>query len=340
MRYYCNICKKDITKAEFLYSIKYFDKPLCREHQEIERGRRKELTKKGRGRNQREKESTAPEIKNNFQSETKKNELDSEGDWKSTGKKIIKKVGRGILRGTKKVIRFSKKVVQTRRWKGKILRRMTKNQLKKISFENKISTTKEVTKDGEEFGEFYIEEEDLTKSELVSVLKNNLKLDTTISFAERNKISIKDVLQDIERKRVERELKEIEDKLKIEGNDFLLKLKKEIIKFKPPREYNKEIYYQDTLASVLKTKFPNTAIEISRGSTRPDIVVNGVAIEIKGPTYHRDLKSIADKCLRYTQNFPKGLICVLFNVHITNQLYKEWYKGMKQNFPDVLILRK
>ena len=28
MRYYCNICKKDITKAEFLYSIDIFDNNL------------------------------------------------------------------------------------------------------------------------------------------------------------------------------------------------------------------------------------------------------------------------------------------------------------------------
>ncbi len=33
MQYYCNICRKDITKEEFLYSIDKFDKPLCREHQ-------------------------------------------------------------------------------------------------------------------------------------------------------------------------------------------------------------------------------------------------------------------------------------------------------------------
>jgi len=37
MRYYCSICKKDITKAEFLYSIDKFDRPLCREHQQMER---------------------------------------------------------------------------------------------------------------------------------------------------------------------------------------------------------------------------------------------------------------------------------------------------------------
>ncbi|MBD3215915.1 MAG: hypothetical protein GF311_25110 [Candidatus Lokiarchaeota archaeon] len=340
MRYYCNICKRDITKAEFLYSVKHFDRPLCRDHQELERRNQEEITKIEKVKTQIENESSELEFKNNFQSEEEIKEADSERDWKSTGKIIAKKLGRTILKGAKKAVRYSKKVVQTRKWKGKILSRMTKNQLKKLCFENKISPTKEITKDGEEFGEFYIEEKDLTKSELVSKLKNRLKLGTIISFAERSNISIKDVLQEIEKKRIERELKEMEDKLKRDGNNLLLKLTKEIIKFQPPREYKKELYYQDTLASVLRIKFPNTAIEITRGSTRPDIVVNGVAIEIKGPTYHRDLKTIADKCLRYTQNFPQGLICVLFNVNITNQLYKEWCRGMKKNFPDVLILRK
>lgn len=37
MEYYCNICKKDITKAEFFYSKNNFNRPLCREHQELER---------------------------------------------------------------------------------------------------------------------------------------------------------------------------------------------------------------------------------------------------------------------------------------------------------------
>ncbi|MHA1375675.1 MAG: hypothetical protein ACTSR7_15440 [Promethearchaeota archaeon] len=37
MGYYCNICKKDITKAEFFYSIDKFGRALCREHQELER---------------------------------------------------------------------------------------------------------------------------------------------------------------------------------------------------------------------------------------------------------------------------------------------------------------
>ena len=33
MRYYCSICKRRITKEEYIYSRKNFFKPLCRRHQ-------------------------------------------------------------------------------------------------------------------------------------------------------------------------------------------------------------------------------------------------------------------------------------------------------------------
>ena len=33
MSYYCNTCKKNITKGEYKYSTQQFNKPLCRHHQ-------------------------------------------------------------------------------------------------------------------------------------------------------------------------------------------------------------------------------------------------------------------------------------------------------------------
>jgi hypothetical protein len=30
MGYYCNVCRQTITYGEFRYSIRHFDKPLCR----------------------------------------------------------------------------------------------------------------------------------------------------------------------------------------------------------------------------------------------------------------------------------------------------------------------
>ena len=60
---------------------------------------------------------------------------------------------------------------------------------------------------------------------------------------------------------------------------------------------------------------------------------------MKGPTSVRDLTSIADKCLRYTQNFPNGLICVLFSVNVNERRYEEWLKGMNKHYPDVKVIK-
>ena len=131
----------------------------------------------------------------------------------------------------------------------------------------------------------------------------------------------------------------ITEKTSKNGSDFLLELEKAIREFKPFRHYDKEMYYQDTLASFLGFKFPSTKIEEPRGSTRPDIVVKGIAIEIKGPTSYKDLQTVADKCLRYTQNFPNGMICVLFNVNVPENRYKEWVKGLNTYYPKVKVIR-
>ena len=93
-------------------------------------------------------------------------------------------------------------------------------------------------------------------------------------------------------------------------------------------------------ARYLKEKFPKTSIEEQRGSSRPDIVIEGIAIEVKGPTFESDLKTISDKCMRYRQSFSQGMIIVLFNVHVNQYHFNEWYNGMKNTFPDVKVIKK
>lgn len=329
MRYYCNICKKDITKEELLYSIGKFDRPLCREHQDLLRKNKEQLTKINPDEFQKDHQELDEELIYE----------DSESSQKSISKNIALKMGRGIIRGAKRVARFSKKRIQIRKWKGIILRRMTKTQLEKLCFEKKISINKKILEEDDRSGEVYLKEVKRTKKDLVSILKNRLKLDTIISFAKRIHIAISDTINEIERTKAEWKAKELKDKIKRDGNKILLEVKKTILDFVPFRHYDKEIYYQDTLAQFLRSKFPDTEIEVSVGSTRPDIVVKGIAIEIKGPTSHRDLISIADKCLRYKQNFPNGLICVLFKVNASKQLYKEWLKGIKKYHPDVDVIK-
>ena len=81
-------------------------------------------------------------------------------------------------------------------------------------------------------------------------------------------------------------------------------------------------------------------MQIQRGSSRPDIVVNNIAIEIKGPTSQRDLNSIQSKCMRYSQHFNNKIIIVLFNVQLNQRYYEEWKKGTRKTYPDAIIKKK
>jgi hypothetical protein len=333
MRYYCNICKKDITKAEFLYSIDKFDKPLCREHQKNQRLEYKPLPKQEFV----EESEVLSAIEKNEEEEVR----ESKSKIMSKVKRGLVTVGKGIVKGTKKLVDASKKTMQIRRWKEDILRRMSMSHLKRLCFEKKIGTKKNVLKEDGRTGDLYWKEYDCTKGDLVSRIKNRVQLDYIINYAKRNHVNIRDILRDINQKKTEWQIKDLNEKMREDGEDFFKNLEKAILEFITPRRYyNEEKYYQDTLASWLKSKFPDTDIEVSRGSTRPDIVVGGVAIEVKGPTFDKDLTTIPDKCVRYYQYFPSGMICVLFNVHVNQQRYNDWLKGMNEKHPEVLVIKK
>lgn len=111
--------------------------------------------------------------------------------------------------------------------------------------------------------------------------------------------------------------------------------------FNPLRVYNEEKYYQIELAGWLKSHFPNSFIdiEVQKGYSRPDIIVDNIAIEIKGPTSSKDLETIFGKCHRYLQDYPY-LIVVLFTVQVAEDRYNDWEYGLKQHFPEVIVLRK
>ena len=131
-----------------------------------------------------------------------------------------------------------------------------------------------------------------------------------------------------------KENKEAEEKEKM-----INQIVSEINNFNPSRKYKNEFPYQIELIGYLKHKFPNADIEKRKGSSRPDIIVGDVAIEIKGPTRTRDLQTIADKCMRYYQHFGE-LIIVLFDVNVYEPRYNEWKKGINNTFSKVKIIRK
>ena len=115
----------------------------------------------------------------------------------------------------------------------------------------------------------------------------------------------------------------------------------EIEKLKlPKRQLKREESYHLSLYVWLKKSFPSAKIEEQRGGARPDISIDDIAIEVKGPTKNPDLNSIANKCLIYPQYFPDGLIVVLFAVNVHDRRYNEWLKGMRKSFPDVRVIRK
>ncbi len=112
-----------------------------------------------------------------------------------------------------------------------------------------------------------------------------------------------------------------------------------IEEFEPPRRYENEELYHHTLFVYLKERFPDAKIEVKRGSSRPDIVIGDIAIEVKGPTTSEDLKTIADKLLRYPKHF-EDVIVVLFDVRVNKRRYEEWLEGIRMRFPEVEIIKR
>lgn len=112
-----------------------------------------------------------------------------------------------------------------------------------------------------------------------------------------------------------------------------------IEKFKPSRNYGNEFGYHTELQGWLKAHFPSAAVEIQTGASRPDIVIDNVAIEIKGPTDNRALDTLTTKCLKYTHYYPH-LAIVLFEPCFSETNYKEIAEGIKRFSTNIKIIRK
>ncbi|MFA5295050.1 MAG: hypothetical protein WC382_06000 [Methanoregulaceae archaeon] len=110
-------------------------------------------------------------------------------------------------------------------------------------------------------------------------------------------------------------------------------------KFKPARNYSLERDYHVNLHDYLKGYYPHLINEGQKGSSRPDLVMNRIAIEIKGPTNSKDLDTIASKLLRYYQHFDH-IILVLFNLQVNDRYFNEWNIGIKKHHPNLIIVIK
>lgn len=112
-----------------------------------------------------------------------------------------------------------------------------------------------------------------------------------------------------------------------------------IEQFTPSTIWNNEEGYQAELYSVLKQRFPDVSVDPRKDSTRPDILLRNIGIEVKGPTGAGELKILPDECLRYSPHY-KHLIFVLFNPEFTELFYKEITEGIGRNYHNVRIIRK
>lgn len=185
------------------------------------------------------------------------------------------------------------------------------------------------------------------REDFISELSKHLKLEQIRSYANRHKIRVEDIASNYEK-----ELKEIKDTeikkyneienlaVKIDENDkdfkeLILKIKE----FNPSKKWSYEEGYQAELQGYLKREFTNSAVEVQTGASRPDIVINDVAIEIKGPTDNAALLTLGSKCIKYLQHYRK-LIIVLFDPIYSEAEYNETIGGIRQRFKDVEVIVK
>ncbi|MCJ7571300.1 MAG: hypothetical protein MUO82_05440 [Candidatus Thermoplasmatota archaeon] len=316
MPYYCYICKTPITEGEYKYSNDVFGKALYRKHQDMER------------------ETSSPQNSHSNeppQELIKQNTKPIKGSESKIGlkvivKKLAVKTGQVIKKSVTTVTDTTRKAIQKRRWKDKILMTLEPKLIKQLAHENRI----------------HLELVDKpTNNDYINAIKNDVSLDNIIAFAKRNYVNIRDVLAEIE----ELKIKEDNREIKNDGSaikDFYKQVVEAIKLFQPSGSYENESPYHMQLLGYLKGKFPNAKIgsEEYRLSSRPDITIDGIAIEVKGLTGDRELEKIADKCLRYLQSHPKGMIIVLFNISASQYRYEEWLKNMNKQYPEVKIISK
>jgi len=112
-----------------------------------------------------------------------------------------------------------------------------------------------------------------------------------------------------------------------------------IKEFRPSRRYRDEYGYHTELQGWMRSRFPNSKVEILTGASRPDIVIGDIAIEVKGPTDNQALNTLTTKCLKYSQYY-RNLIFVLFEESFSERNFNEIMQGVKRYFPHVEVIRE
>lgn len=122
---------------------------------------------------------------------------------------------------------------------------------------------------------------------------------------------------------------------------FLRELEAKIKEFSPAQHYKEERLYQAELVWFLKNNYPHSKVEETRDYKRPDIIIDDIAIEIKGPTRMSCLKTLPDKINSYLPAWDY-LFIVLFNieVHADPEKNREIYEKKKQEILENTIESK
>jgi hypothetical protein len=316
-QYYCNICRSTITEGEYRYSKEVFGKALCREHQDAERN------------TQRTRNVNTPQETEIIQSpkpvESKVIEKESKIGLSGIVKKVAITTSKVIKKSANTVVDTTRTAFQRREWKEEILRIIGPTLIKELARERNVRPS--------------YDEGRPTIDDYIQAIKNNVTLDDIVSFANRNKVNIRDILTEMEYYQVKQEKKEIlRDGDAVKG--FYEQVFSEIKSFYPSGRHNYELPYQMELFRFLKARFPEAGIEQPRGSSRPDITINGIGIEVKGPTRVEEIQTIMEKCARYCPSHPKGVIVVLFDNQVPSFRYQEWLKDFKNRFPEVRVISK
>lgn len=247
-------------------------------------------------------------------------------DWKGAMRDAAKQVGKGLVAGTRAIAKDMQRGARNTSRKEAILNRMSDRQVRSMARNFGVRPSLSAY-DDEPDGDDYRR-----------AIVNDVRFVDVLAYAKKHGVQVADIERRIAEEH-DNEVRERFDQLSpLRG--LVGEIADVISTFKPQRRYGQEFPYQIELAGFLQGRFPNARIEERRGSTRPDIVVGGVAIEVKGPTHERDLVTIADKALRYRQHFPGGLVVVLFSVDVHEGRYSEWEVGLRSVFPELVVIRR
>jgi hypothetical protein len=251
------------------------------------------------------------------------------GNLKDNLKSLGSSAAKALVSGAKTVVSAAQEQIQESNRKRQIVNKMYPGTIKELARQRGLRPDSFLN-DRPTIDDY--------KDSIVS----NMSLNELIEFAHKKRIDIRDVTNNIDEEKARKEQKALEKDASL--SDEFKKVAQCIRDFKPLKNYHGEYMFQAELTQYLRRDFPNTNIEKQRGSSRPDIDVNGIGIEVKGPTFDEDLNTIPDKLIRYSHRFPKGIIVVLFDVHVNPHRYEELVQGINntrfQGLANIEIIKK